>query len=189
MKRIRRLIFGLASAMSLLLCVTAAAMWVRSYYVIDGTAHAREGRVSGVYSTHGRVLLDTMGDSDVPRWPGFSGWHRVREPVRADAPSVDITQIKGRGLLGLRYARLTYAMGDGIVREMAAVTIPYWFLVTLFLLLPLAWLGGAARRRYRRRHQLCAACGYDLRSSPERCPECGAVNVQGGPVYHEHGQA
>ena len=189
MKRVLPSALRLLTAASLLMCVLACAAWVRSYFVIDGVAHARESRVSGVYSTHGRVLFDTMGDSNVPRWPGFGGWERIREPVRSDEPSVDITQINGRGLLGLRHARLTFSMGGGVVREMAALTVPYWLIVTLFLLLPLAWLGGVARRRYRRRHQLCAACGYDLRSSPERCPECGAVNVPDGPVYHEHGQA
>jgi hypothetical protein len=53
------------------------------------------------------------------------------------------------------------------------VLIPCW--------MPVAILGGVAffvlaRRLYRRRRYkpgLCRKCGYDLRASPERCPECG----------------
>ncbi len=56
------------------------------------------------------------------------------------------------------------------------VYVPYQWAVAPWLLLTLAaWR--LERRRWRRRPGLCRQCGYDLRASPERCPECGTPVV------------
>src|SRR6185436_16456255 len=54
-------------------------------------------------------------------------------------------------------------------------TIPYWPLAVLSGILPLMWLRWKVRAWSRHQQGHCPACGYDLRATPERCPECGAI--------------
>ena len=55
-----------------------------------------------------------------------------------------------------------------------SLVVPLWALVLIFGVLP-TWR--AIRWLHRRRlcPGFCRACGYDLRATPDRCPECGAT--------------
>lgn len=67
--------------------------------------------------------------------------------------------------------------------DVAKASAPWWAITATLALLPLVWLaafaGRALRRRQRQSRGLCRACGYDLRASAGRCPECGHATVQG----------
>jgi hypothetical protein len=57
-----------------------------------------------------------------------------------------------------------------------AIYVRWWILcvpVPICMLRAMIRFGGRWRNRRRRRRGLCIACGYDLRHSSDRCPECG----------------
>ena len=52
-------------------------------------------------------------------------------------------------------------------------SIPLWIPTAIFGIYPAYLLTPLHRRRKRKKLGLCLNCGYDLRGSKERCPECG----------------
>jgi hypothetical protein len=69
--------------------------------------------------------------------------------------------------LGFHIARNAINAGD------IYVVLPYWFLIIATAIAPLLVLIRLVFGKRRRVAGLCTKCGYDLRATPQRCPECG----------------
>jgi len=167
---IRRL-FASASALSLVLCVATVALWVRSYWIGDEVKRGTAVGEVRCESLRGLVCFEWgrryMGVSRVTRWH----YEAVPNPASYDWPYPS-------GLEGSLWGdSLGVLWGGAGGVDWRVVVFPDWLLCLLLVMLParsyiarcLRWL------RLRRHHNMgfCAKCGYDLRASKDRCPECG----------------
>jgi hypothetical protein len=66
---------------------------------------------------------------------------------------------------------LERVISSGDIRRRLA--LPAWLITPLLLILPASRVVTACRLLSRRRDGFCPTCGYDLRATPDRCPECG----------------
>jgi hypothetical protein len=79
--------------------------------------------------------------------------------------------------LGFEFARGHHF--DGRLRYITSlIGVPLWFVAVVGAAAPIWYVRGFYRKAIERRRAAaghCPSCGYDLRATPERCPECGAV--------------
>jgi hypothetical protein len=53
------------------------------------------------------------------------------------------------------------------------VHLPDWAIALIGAVLPALYVRRLYRHHRSRQAGRCSGCGYDLRASPDRCPECG----------------
>jgi hypothetical protein len=64
---------------------------------------------------------------------------------------------------------------DYVVMPFTEIALPLWFIGLATLAPALLWLKRWRVARRRAGRGICRKCGYDLRATPERCPECGTL--------------
>jgi hypothetical protein len=175
----RRRLFTVLAVLSLLLCVAALVFWIRTrrvdYFGTYTTGHEPAGRTTvGAGATRkGLMFWVIRGPSG---WaPGFGGstWEG---PVGAGYDRFDsFTHADKRvAFAGFRYyVRAGGGTGVGGPSTVYHLNVPYWLAVAAAAVPPGLWVRAWLKRR--RSQGLCPTCGYDLRATPERCPECGTI--------------
>lgn len=149
---VRHRAFNLLAILSLLLCLATGGLWSLSYFKWTELA-LTDGSVVRSWQGHLYLIHSDTGTRYVP----------------FDTEAFDWRRQWGERWLGFERFNYTDYWSD----EWSVLGIPHTIAIIPTLVLPSAWALGALRTRRRRKAGLCAACGYDLRATPQHCPECG----------------
>jgi hypothetical protein len=176
--------------------LAVVALWVRSYIVADllcvswAPNDARASRRSElcIRSTAGQLAFErewvNKSEEDVGVWSHAGrpegdievDWER-HDKVGTDRYEAE-TPV-GR-MLGFGSWTSDSNYGHGEVHSSRVAWMPHAVVASVLAgaaLMPLLFIARLWRRADRRAAGLCTACGYDLRDSPDRCPECGRARV------------
>ena len=186
--RLKRRVFSVLAATPLLVCLLLCWMSVRGGlwgpyegFARDVVDPARRERVHygfrtnrrGIEMGHRRLVYanDRYYQSQV-----------VQNGIRTRTWGGGDLMVQFNVDIDPRLERLGFAVGheQGASRimsyELWAFRLPYWALAVAMLVPHGLVIANGLRKQRRinwRKHGRCAGCGYDLRWSESRCPECG----------------
>jgi hypothetical protein len=183
MNRLRRWLFNVFSGLSLLLFIGVASFWVRSFWVerLWGDIFHLDYSGNSYHSYQLQIYLsfsDGCASLDFKRYTDGLNFISLFPPGIHPKFSheYNFTGGFGQNWHGFFWQYddshgyyMTYRTIDG------NLTCPQWLMLVVFGFLPVV----AVTRKVIDRKMLtpltCRQCGYDLRATPDRCPECGTV--------------
>ena len=174
-------IFGAISAIVLFaLSVSASICWFKGVRVNQKISCCVGRTCWSTLSSSGRTAFQWEWIN--PKRGTFNQGIKISHTSRSDldADFLETTRVHSRYQwihIGVSF----YASGfsdSPFMRK--SVTVPTWSIIVISIFYPAWWcrqVKGRWVRSCRDASGLCATCGYDLRESRNRCPECGSFNV------------
>jgi hypothetical protein len=168
---VKRVFFNFVAVIALLIGLCSAAMWIHSYFasmiIKFGNSFAHDGTPQTTYlsSQQGKMYVTYL------RWDGRP-LYVISPPWLEFRPLVAGSEKYRYSFLGFGYRPYE---ADPVKASFgwSGIRLPYWLPVGVAAAFVVIWI----RRRFRRFGPgQCRKCGYDLRATPERCPECGTVS-------------
>jgi hypothetical protein len=182
MKRFRRWLLYMIAAMSLLLCMASLALWARSYWYVDELTIDRPGsRMYYYFVSYPSELFLQFARCDKPNDPAGPGVTLYTDGLGPAGFPVGVSEIVGPScptIMGFDWYWDQWPESN--VRPLT-MKVPFWAVSLLLAISPAAagWKAKRAIARSRAARRIaagcCIQCGYDLRATPDRCPECGTV--------------
>ncbi|MDB5318427.1 MAG: hypothetical protein JWN40_58 [Phycisphaerales bacterium] len=199
MKRLRRIIFNALTVLSLLLCVATVVLWVRSFRHDSAFEFSVRSVRWEITSRRGSLWFDNYPQSRLES----NQWHatfkeslaedeRLFDRMRTNISAADwnpdeVARARrefararreleeSRRRYQERLSTMTRARTPYVrLMQHRHLTVAAWF--SVLPLFTMIWMSRAwAKRRRQRGGTFCSVCNYDLRATPDRCPECGTV--------------
>jgi hypothetical protein len=199
LKSLARKFVAALTALALVASIATAALWLRSYRCRDRLSfrHKLEfiDQDKTIESIGGRIILSSDVTRHLPLSPASEQYRfqrQTQELAPGEAASMiqsndRLLAIQGWGHWGFGSLRTTFVQSthsdwdrlpsnDVLADDYEKLVIPDWAIVVAMLALPIQCLSTYVRTsRISCRIGRCCNCGYDLRATPDRCPECGTV--------------
>ena len=179
----KRRLFNSLTVVSLLLFGATVAVWIAqpfyflSTFFLSGSHvdpdHPQTRARMNLYGNAGPEFQWMLGSDDGRLV--LRRYHCGDPALRAGIPAGAVWR---RSICGFGVGRdiSTSASGQYPRSSLRWYAVPLWLIALATAFLPALAARAALLRirvRLRRQRGACPACGYDLRATPDRCPECG----------------
>ena len=167
-KRIRRVIFNGLTLLSMLLYIAVAGLWIEGYFGVIGYRFRSNSSLRTIHTVRDGFQCDHFFmDNNTPIYGTYykQGWWQTTRAKHNIAPTS-------------RFVFRIASPEDGNHEHTEAVFVPAYMILLPFSILPAIWIRSRfadSRGRKRIQANRCNSCGYDLRATQNRCPECGTI--------------